>query len=269
MTTNLDELKKIIIKENINLLEKKLNSKNINLQKEDFNELLIFSCEQNKQDVINLFYKDNRFDFSYQETLKCGYVKSAFNLACFYSSYDVVCLFLERNVVVFLCKEDLLTSAACNMLDDPRVLKKILQMSREQKINLNYNYVLRDQASTPHFESIKELFKDDRVNPLTDKNEFLLTFLLLYDGSAINTRTEIFEFILNDPRFSFIPYNLQDFKNAYKKIKKDQYILYKLLFSIPELKDDLLFYLNDCLDIFPENKHYLDFINTINKINKF
>jgi hypothetical protein len=263
----LEELKKYIVDNNIFLLSKKLSNKNINLKKEDFNELLIFSCEKNKKEVIDFFYKDNRFDFSYQEILKCGFVESAFRHACRSCSYEVVDLFFKKNVDIFLGKESFLTCAANN--DDSRIIEKILQVSRDKKIDLNYNCVLIDQASTPYLGSIKALFNDNRVNPNINKNDFLLTLIFLYKGSLIERKPEILEFILNDTRFSFIPYELKDFRNAYKKIKKDKYILYKLFYSIPELQDDLLFYLQDSLEVFPENIEYLDIIKTMQKINKF
>jgi hypothetical protein len=262
----LEELKNIIIKGNVELINEKLNDKNINLKKEDFNELLMFSCEINKKEIIQLFYKDNRFDFSYQETLECGFVKSAFCIACFRCDHEVVDLFLKKNVDIFLGKEDLLTSAANN--DDSLVIKKILQISRDKEIDLNYDYVLRDQASTPYLGSIKELFKDDRVNPNCDNNDFLLTLVLLYEGDIIKRNTEIFDFVLNDPRFSFIPYDLQDFKNSFEQLNTDKYALHKLFYSIPELQNDLLFYLDDHSGFFPEKLEYLNFIKTLAKNTK-
>jgi hypothetical protein len=267
MGNYLEELNKYIIDDNIDLLRKKLSNKNINIKKEDFNELLMLSCEKNKKEIIELFYKDDRFDFSYQEILKCGFVQSAFREACRNCSYEIVDLFFKKNVDIFLGKESFLTCVANN--NDSRVIEKILQVSRDKKIDLNYNYVLLDQASTPYLGSIKALFNDNRVNPNIDKNDFLLTLVLLYDGYIIEREPEILEFILNDTRFSFIPYDLQDFKNAYKKIKKDKYILYKLFYSIPELQEDLLFYLQDSLGYFPENIEYLEAIKTMQKINDF
>lgn len=263
---NFDKLKDLILLGDTKLFKKELDIQYSYLTNEDCKNILKFSIEKNCKEIIFLLFNEDRFDLAFSQNISSeDGAWDSFKTACFYSCYEVVQLFFKKNNNIQI-NENILISSANNMLDDHRIFKHLLGLSKKKNINLNLHYVLEDQATTPHFETINLLFNDDRVNPNFSNNDFFLTFILLYNGEAIEKNKDILKLILNDSRFEFIPYSLKDFEFAYRELENDQYFLYKFLFKIPDFKESLFVYLENNLNIFPEWQHYLDFLIRHRKI---